>query len=228
MFPVNVTDVCRGVEPVPVLPIIVFLVVFVGLVPWIWSHCCTRFEYQHLDHPDESGMVYNHDTKQVRSISWTIRTPAGILCTILSVISIAVYSAICLRDDQVVIGLISLGCILFAFVAIFNGDPDDDSFEQVVKTFLHKFSAAGSFIFLMVTGIMTVIYFSYNHEDYIDRAIISYVFFAITLQFFLTMVISIALSEGNWHPIITGASEWGYAGGWAAIMALIPGQVTTS
>lgn len=216
MFPVNVTDSCPGAVEIPYVPIAVFAFVFYGFVPWIISHCF----------PSDDDYSVIGDRTVVRSISWTIRTPGGWISTILAVGGILAYSSACLREDRVNMALIITGCVILVFVAFFNGNPESDDLEQIIKTFLHKLAAAAAFIFIPVIMCLVVYYLSQVEDAYRDRAIAGYIIFSFGVFFFLVMLISMAMSEEKWDPFFTGAAEWASGGAFLAMISLIPGQMS--
>lgn len=226
MFPLKVSDVCYGVAPSPLVPIGILLALWFGFIPWVMTHCCGVI----YDPVDEHVRDEQWDDEEpvVRSISYTIRTPGGLLSSLLCIMAVLFYTGFCLGHDPQALGIIILGCCLLFLVTTLNGDPKSDKPEQIVKAFLHKFGAGGSFLFMLVTSCVIVTYFSMSMDDFLTRAILSYIFFSFVLAFFLTMVISIAVSEDHWHPTITGAAEWGYGGAWIATFCVVPGLAASS
>lgn len=218
MFPVRVSERCPTVESIPMVPIVVMLVLFVALIPWMESHLSNR--------EDHSGP---------HSISWTFRSIAGKICGVLILAGVGSYTGICLGQDSVALALIITGLLLLVVVICVNGDPEDYiSLTERHLTEAHKFCAFVVFAFLVVVACLITYYFSQLGPRFSDltsdeqtRVVFAYVAMAMIALSFVVMAVTIMTSEDHWDNV-TSVFEWMLGGFAMVIIGVVPGQIVVS
>lgn len=217
MFPVRVSERCPTVESIPMVPIVVMLVLFVALIPWVESHLSER--------EDHSGP---------HSISWTFRSIAGKIGGALILAGVGVYTGICLGQDEVALTLIIVGLVLLVAVICVNGDPGDYTALQRDLTQAHKFMAFVVFAFLVVVACLITYYFSQLGPRFSDltsdeqtRVVFAYVAMAMIALSFVVMAVTIMASEDHWDDV-TSVFEWMLGGFAMVIIGVVPGQIVVS
>ena len=217
MFPVRVSERCPTVESIPMVPIVVMLVLFVALIPWVESHLSER--------EDHSGP---------HSISWTFRSIAGKIGGALIVVGVLIYTGLCLGQDPVALALILTGLILLVVVICVNGQPESYDPLEDKLTKAHKFWAFVIFAFLVVVACLITYYFSQLGPRFSDltsdqqtRVVFAYVAMAMVALSFVVMAVTIMTSEDHWDDV-TSVFEWMLGGFAMVIIGVVPGQIVVS